>query len=93
MSHVIGSFLTFSHWRLRDRTLGILVEIDSTVGDLRTEPHHLWSVLYYCLQPRFDHWLLQHCAPADVAASAGLVDDALLPATRACLGRGAGLDP
>ena len=31
--------------------------IEKTVTQLRSEPHALWTVMYYCLQTRLDYWL------------------------------------
>ena len=39
---------------------------DSVVGQLR-DAHipRAWTALYYALQPKFHHYWLQHCYPAD----------------------------
>ena len=45
----------------------------------------LYTVAYYCLSHKFDHWA-QHCYPEDVRAAARHVDAALLDTVRACIG-------
>ena len=44
---------------------------------LHSSRHYCWSLLFYCLQPRFDHWL-RHLPPALTAPACRRVDRALL---------------
>ena len=45
----------------------------------------LWSVAYYCLQPKLQYWA-QHCTPAALAAAADTFDAAMLQTVHACAG-------
>ena len=61
---------------MEDKADEIVSYIEKTVTQLRSEPHAIWTVLYYCLQNRLDYWL-QMMPPTETEAAARRVDDAL----------------
>ena len=50
--------------------------INNTVNQLRSEPHHLWTCLYYGVKSKIDYWL-QHVTPAESGPYARRVDAAM----------------
>ena len=64
----------------------VVSKIDKVSCMLRTL--HLQAahcVTYYCLNSLFHHWV-QHCYPEQSVGAAGLLDEAVLRAAKACLG-------
>lgn len=57
----------------------IVSYIDTTVIELRSYPHLLWSALFYCIQSRFDFWL-RHVPPAHTTMHARRLDERVLRA-------------
>ena len=52
----------------------------------------LWSVVYHCLQSKFQYWI-QHCTPDVVASAAQEFDASVLRAVCDCIGDGTAEDP
>ena len=59
--------------------------INSITEQLRHLPGHLWTILFYCLQPRLGYWL--RLLPVNVTRSATQAVDAALLLTAEAAGR------
>ena len=71
-------------WMAR-RGASVAGYINSTTEQLRHLPGHLWTILFYCLQPRLDYWL--RLLPVDVTRRAAQAVDAALLSTVEAAGR------
>ena len=68
---------------VRVRAEEIVGQITETNSQLHSFPHHAWSVLFYCLAPRFDY-ILQHVDPIVTAPLAVRIDNALQSFAESC---------
>jgi len=53
----------------------------TTLDQLRDEPHHMWTLIFYCLQPDLDYFL-RHTPPSATTTAAECVDHAYLRCVR-----------
>jgi len=64
---------------MRARVAGDVSYIETTVTQLRDQPHAAWAALFYSCAPRFDHWL-RHMPPHETVQHAAVFDHAMLQA-------------
>ena len=53
--------------------------IETTITQLRDQPHAAWAALFYSCAPRFDYWL-RHMPPNETVQHAAVFDRAMLQA-------------
>ena len=64
---------------MRARVAGDVSYIETTVTQLRDQPHAAWAALFYSCAPRFDYWL-RHMPPHETVQHAAVFDHAMLQA-------------
>ena len=72
-------------WQLTSRSVSSLRQ---TSVQLRSAPHHQWSLHHYCHAPELDYWL-RHLPPATTRSAAERWDAAMEEAFEACTYAGA----
>ena len=64
---------------MRALVAGDVSYIETTVTQLRDQPHAAWAALFYSCAPRFDYWL-RHMPPNETVQHAAVFDRAMLQA-------------
>ena len=64
---------------MRALVAGDVSYIETTVTQLRDQPHAAWAALFYSCAPRFDYWL-RHMPPHETVQHAAVFDHAMLQA-------------
>lgn len=64
---------------MRALVAGDVSYIETTVTQLRDQPHAAWAALFYSCAPRFDYWL-RHMPPNETVQHAAVFDHAMLQA-------------
>ena len=70
---------------MRALVAGDVSYIETTVTQLRDQPHAAWAALFYSCAPRFDYWL-RHMPPNETVQHAAVFDCAMLQAAEQLLG-------
>ena len=66
---------------MRALVAGDVSYIETTVTQLRDQPHAAWAALFYSCAPRFDYWL-RHMPPHETVQHAAVFDHARGPQAR-----------